>query len=122
LTSRTAAARKSTSDLGSRDDTLKLVPWSDEERLAKERLAERTVARHVEDDTEFVVVLQMLGIKPYAAAKKQRNTTPIKHGTRAGYTNRGCGQGDSPPCPASPSCTDENNRYFRERRAAGKAA
>jgi hypothetical protein len=115
-------SRETSSNLGARSDTLRLIPWTEQQQLEYERRAERTIAKCVESDTEFVLLLQMLGLRPYRAAKKERNATPIKHGTRAGYTNRGCGQGEAPPCPASPSCTDENNRYFRERRAKRAAA
>lgn len=114
------ATVKATSEspaLTGRDEFLKLYPWTPEEREAHEAAAERTVRRHLGEDCADV--LQMLGLAPYVPAKKQRNTTPIRHGTRAGYTNRGCGREGSPPCPASPTCLERHNAYYvdyRQRR------
>lgn len=94
-------------------DPVTVHPLTDEQkRRAALRVAELAPREDVHD------LLEALGLIDYPSAPKQRNTTPIKHGERAGYTNRGCGKEGSPPCPAEPSCREENNAYFRKRRAS----
>lgn len=104
------------SDLGAA--TLALEKWTDEQRSFLEAAAENQVRKHVSDD-HLRDALEMLGLMPYVSVRtpKKEITTPIPHGRRSGYTNRGCGRPGSPPCPATPSCKDMNNAWWRDRRA-----
>lgn len=65
------------------------------------------------DDPHLDDILEMLGLKDYVSFVRPRSNTPIKHGVRSGYTNRGCGKPGSPPCPASPTCAQANAAYYR---------
>lgn len=103
-------------DLGGNEDILKLERIDPLEERRRQRLARQAVLRVVGENADDI--LQMLGLVEYQSAERERNKTPIKHGQRSGYTNRGCGRPGSPPCPATPSCIEKNAEYYRLRRRA----
>lgn len=100
--------KTSSADLGGRDDTLKMIPWTEEEKAEYERKAALTAADYLGNTEDLINVLEMLGIKTYVSKKKPRNTTPLVHGKRGTFVNRGCKCDD---------CSEANNAYYRERRA-----
>lgn len=105
--------RSSSADLGGRDETLTLIPWTEEQQAENERLALRKAERMTAPGAERQMILEMLGLVPYEAASKERNETPIAHGTRGGYTNRGC---------RCFECRSAQAEYFRVTRAKARAA
>lgn len=99
------------------DSTLKLLPWTDDEKARYERSAAVVVVREVDDPAAALEILQMLGIAPYRRPGRKAPQTPIKHGTRGGHVNRGCGKEGSDPCPASPTCIEQDRAYWVRYRA-----
>lgn len=100
------------------------MPELSDNKIDSNRNTEAEIAaarRMVADQPDSEMLLQMLGLEPYESYTPPRNTTPIKHGVRSGYTNRGCGKTGSPPCPASPTCAEANYAYYRAYRESHAA-
>lgn len=91
----------STADLGSRDNTLTLLESTPEIDAEKARLASLLLGRQPDGP----ILKQMLGLQAYDTAVKQRNTTPLLHGRRATYVNRGC---------RCTGCVEANTAYLRD--------
>ena len=99
--------RKSSTDLGGCDDSLKPLDLTPEQEAENARLASRLISRQPDAD----VLAEMLGLKPYkSGARPQRVPRgDLVHGRRSTYTNHKCSCDD---------CRRANTEYHNQRSAA----